>query len=350
MAEKPVVQETQERSAAAEMLGRVKSLHAKMQEAMGQVIGSSAEARVAEIIANLAGIEGQLTQAVDAPGGARGIDLAAIETLLRGGETAASAALEVASAEIAGRASQNLATASTATRHEVEGLSQDLFQRRIFDPYLHFGSAEDEADYRAREAERQQAIAAQLALHTPEGDLAAGGLTAGQMLDAHEHGAGASPEFLPRWNKLVSQLHEQRAAMLAAGHSTQEFDQHLVADVRTFLKAKGLSDAEIDARLAAAASPFDVVQSFMANDRDARGLEKMVVNAARAHEQPTSQIRVERDDGETPPPAAAEIDFSAMSAKLRAAGVQMAETPPPPSGHGLAVSEAAAKPGVSVVN
>jgi hypothetical protein len=158
-------------------------------------------------------------------------------------------------------------------------LSADLFERHLFEKSLRFASPEDEAEYRRREAEARRYIEEQLARHTPEGELNAGGALVGQMLDAHDHGAGADPGFMPRWNKLVETIQKQRAALRAEGRSTEEFDRNLVAAVRHSLKAKGLTDAEIDARLAASADPLDAVKPYLATEKDARGL---IESASRA--------------------------------------------------------------------
>ena len=88
-----------------------------------------------------------------------------------------------------------LATVQARTRATVEEISRDIYERRIFDPYLHFSSAQDEAAYRRREEQTRRAINDALAQGTPEGDLLAARLTDRQLQDAGAHGAAASPEF-----------------------------------------------------------------------------------------------------------------------------------------------------------
>ena len=83
--------------------------------------------------------------------------------------------------------------ASAETRQETSALAHDVFDRHIFDRYLHFSSPEDEAEFRKREADAKKYIHDQLALGTPTGNLNAGGGELGYMLDAHAHGAGDSP-------------------------------------------------------------------------------------------------------------------------------------------------------------
>jgi hypothetical protein len=336
VAQRPTVPETQARAAAAEMLGRVKSARSELQLALSRAIGSSAEPQLAEIIAHLAGAETELTQALDTPGASRRMpDLAGIARLLRASEATAAAALQIAAGEAPSRAMQDVATTAAATRQEVEGLSQALFQRRLFDPYLRFASAAEEAEYRAREAERQRAIADQLARRTPEGDLRAGGLVAGQMLDAHAHGAGASGDFLPRWERLTATLHRQRQAMQAAGQSTAAFDHGIAEDARDYLRHRGLSPAEIEAKLEAN-SPLEAVKPHLTSTRDVRALERATWRSAQ--DAPLSLQIVPASEVAPADPAGAS-DLGVMAAKLRAAGVQVETSPLHAAGHGLAVGE-----------
>lgn len=179
-----------------------------------------------------------------------------------------------AAARPADAATTQLAATADASRREVQSLQTDLFERRIFDPYLDFRSAEDEREYRGREEERRRYIAQQLAAKTPEGDLNAAGATMGQMLDAHSHGAGRSPEFQARWDRLEETTRKHRDAMRAEGHSTDEFDRNLSASVRRYLHDRGLSDAEIEAKLAVAASPLDAVKPYLKTDGDVRQLSE----------------------------------------------------------------------------
>lgn len=212
------------RLAAAALLARLQSLRSAIEYAAGRVAGTSAEARLDAILGQVAGAEGEVSQALQS-GGRIPFDLSALERLVASSSAALSAATAAGAAEASGKASLDLAATSEATRREVQDLSHDLFERRIFDGDLKLGSAEEEATYRARETERQKQIAELLGKHTPESDLQAGGLVAGQMLDAGGHGATANPEFLPRWNRLAAQLHKQREALRADGKSTTEFDQ-----------------------------------------------------------------------------------------------------------------------------
>jgi hypothetical protein len=88
-----------------------------------------------------------------------------------------------------------LATAQARTRASVEQMGRDIYERRIFDPYLQFASGEDEAAYRRREQENRRAIAEALAERSPAGYLRAARIMGRQLRDAGAHGADASPQF-----------------------------------------------------------------------------------------------------------------------------------------------------------
>lgn len=93
------------------------------------------------------------------------------------------------------RAGIDLATAQARTRATVQEIGRDIYERRIFDPYLRFASAEEEEAYRRREEENRRAIERALAENTPEGDLRAARIMDRQLQDAGAHGADASPQF-----------------------------------------------------------------------------------------------------------------------------------------------------------
>lgn len=96
------------------------------------------------------------------------------------------------------RADDVARTAHEAARQNVAAFADDFYERRIFDPYLRFASADEEAAYRRRESERQLAMATALAANTPEGTLQANRLAIAQLHDAGAFGADASPEYASR--------------------------------------------------------------------------------------------------------------------------------------------------------
>lgn len=198
---------------------------------------------------------------------------------------------EVAASAKSGDAA-SLAQATEAARREVEALSRDMYERKIFDPYLRFTSSEDEAEYRRREAENRRYIDAELAKGTPEGALNASGGMQDQMLDAAANGADQSPEFKERWKALRRTAREQREALRAEGKSTEEYDRRVEDSVRRFLRSKGLTEAEIDEKIKAAGDdPLAAAEPYLEGEKDARALDKEVdqANARSRDPSPTAE-------------------------------------------------------------
>lgn len=162
-----------------------------------------------------------------------------------------------------------LATASAQARRVTQDFVHDFYEKRIFDRYLRFDSAEDEKEYREREAARQKAIEKAQAENTPEGNLRAGELAEAQLKDAGAHGADLSPEYQPKLDQLrqgnaslkavISSPQQQQAdAAVLAAASTNRADH---AKAAAALKNAGVIVADqsqtghgvtIDASLAAA--------------------------------------------------------------------------------------------------
>lgn len=113
----------------------------------------------------------------------------------------------------------DLGTASQAARATVNDFTRDFYERKIFDPYLKFSSAEDEEKYRRDEAERRKQIEQALALHTPEGDLRANTLAIEQLKDAGAHGADQSPAYQETLAGLVATRDQLSAQIEASSHS-----------------------------------------------------------------------------------------------------------------------------------
>lgn len=225
--------------------------------------------------------------------------------------------------------SAQLAATTAATRQTVTDLSSDLYERRIFDPYLKFASPEDEAEYRKREAENQRYIREQLEKKTPEGTLNAAGGAADQMLDANAHGAGDSPDFALRWQRLRKDLDNQRSAVKAEGKSTEECDNRIKASVRRFLRDKGVPESEIDAKLRAVADPLDAAEPYMNGAKDAATLQ---ANIDAGNKQLQADPAIKSAEPVTPDKNVAGLD--AIAASLQSSGVTLADTAAP-EGHGV---------------
>jgi len=339
------------RAQAALLLSRARAQAFDIQRALSATnLDGRLQSRLTDTAAQIANVATDLSCALNStvfplcPG-----DLMALAGEVQSSD--ASTLVAEATAQAASMAArQKVIAAAVATRSEVQSLSHDIYDRRVFDPYLHFSSPEDEAEFRKRQAEAQSYIDTQIARHTSEGDLNAGGGAIGAMLDLNVHGAGASPDFLSRWNALVQTTEQQRIAMHAAGQSTAEFDCHVTDSVRRFLKAKGLSDAEIDRRLTASANPLDAVKPFLESDRDSQTLEHTIRSADHAAQTDDSQgllPRVEATAGAPTRNASAGIDFDALTTtKLKGVGLQAADDTE--AGHGLTIQKPAGKGGPSV--
>ena len=98
----------------------------------------------------------------------------------------------------------------------------------------------------------------------------ASGKLEGYMLDANAHGAGDNAEFMTKWNELKAKTESLRAAMIAAGRDTSEYDKNIREDVSDFLRAKGLSGAEIQKALSQSDAPLDAVKPYLGADNDSR--------------------------------------------------------------------------------
>ena len=95
-----------------------------------------------------------------------------------------------------------VSAASQAARSAVAAFERDMFDKKIFDPYLRFSSTEDEEAYRRREEERHKAIEEALKKDTPQGNLEANRLAIDQLEDAGAHGADKSPDYAQSYRQL----------------------------------------------------------------------------------------------------------------------------------------------------
>ncbi len=107
-----------------------------------------------------------------------------------------------------------LQQASEAARNTTTDFVHEFYDRHEFDKYLKFASADDQEEYRQREAERRKAIEDALAKHTPQGDLGAANLTLEQLKDAGAHGATSSPAY-NGWVEKVTKARDDLASKIA---------------------------------------------------------------------------------------------------------------------------------------
>ncbi|WP_421729374.1 hypothetical protein [Brevundimonas sp.] len=108
------------------------------------------------------------------------------------------------------RASATTAQAAEAALHEASAAAhrvtgdfvRDFYEKKIFDPYLHFASADEERAYREREEASRKAIETARAEGTPEGELRALQISRAQLVDAGKYGAADSPDYQPMLNRI----------------------------------------------------------------------------------------------------------------------------------------------------
>jgi len=145
--------------------------------------------------------------------------------------------------------------ATAHARQVTNTFVHDFYERRIFDPYLSFASAEEEQAYRDREEARQRAIAEARARGTPEGDLLALRLGREQLEDAARFGADRSPDYAGLYSQVSSAERDLRGAMgpVQRERSIAVLDEAptpqpaISPDVLASLRQAGVTIAENDA-------------------------------------------------------------------------------------------------------
>ena len=158
-------------------------------------------------------------------------------------------------------AAAELMAASSAARAVVTSFTHDFYEKKIFDPYLAFASAEDEKAYREREAVREKAIKDALALDTPEGNARALAISRDQLRDAGAHGADKSPDYQQLADGLASsdaqfkekmgaakaeQGRQERAAITGDVPATPTGEATITADLLAKLRKSGMTAATVE--------------------------------------------------------------------------------------------------------
>lgn len=244
--------------------------------------------------------------------------------------SAATAAQEARTSAQAGSSSvMGMASFASTAREQVNSVMAGM---KDFDPYLQFGPGDTEAAYRQREAERQAYIAAQQGKHTPEGDLNASGGALGQMADAAAHGATHSPAFQERWDALVESTAKLREQLVREGKDVSEFDAHLREDLRRIMKAKGVSNAEIDAQFAAhPGNPLEAAKAFVAEQKGVID-DKEIIDLSRKARDYKDSAEEKLVVAPSSEPASPMVD---ATAKFKAAGIVLADNISEQPAHGV---------------
>lgn len=146
---------------------------------------------------------------------ASGVNLAAIRAEVTASIGAAQAVAQQARTVAASgtAAEAALHEASAEARRVTGDFVRDFYERKIFDPYLRFGSPEEEQAYRERESAREKAIEEARARGTPQGDLKAAELALAQLDDAGAHGADESPDFARYRQRVAATIPPLRSAI-----------------------------------------------------------------------------------------------------------------------------------------
>ena len=257
------------------MLGELVAGQFALESALADVANAEPAIRD-QLRSQLSQIAGLRQQIGTAPGSAL--------SLLRGEVTAlasnaAGAAQEARTGSTACAPGANsIATLANAARQQTMAVMAGM---KDFDRDLKFGPVDTEADYRAREAERQAYIAAEHAKGTPQGDLNAARGAVGQMADVAAHGAANNPVFEQRWDALVDSTAKLRTQIIRDGGDVAEFDTRLRNDLRAIMKSKGVPEAQIDALLTAHPDdPLEAVKAFVADQKGVFG-EKEIGDLSR---------------------------------------------------------------------
>lgn len=148
-------------------------------------------------------------------------DLPALQAQIASVIAEASSTIETARSGSTGAVAREVALTTAQLRSSIRDVMGGM---KDFDPYLQFGSAEEEEAYREREQARQAYIEAELAKGTPEGDYNAAAATRAQLLDAQTYGAGDHPDFDERMASLNNALRQTKRIAAEAGVSTSEGD------------------------------------------------------------------------------------------------------------------------------
>ncbi len=178
------------------MSERIGNAQAEIAASLAQLAGNPAALALAETqLQGLTALQNRVAQA-------HGSGLTSIRNEVVAVAAAAQMAAQQARAASASSGGLTVQMAADAARRAVQSFMDDYYEKKIFDPYLRFASAEDEDAYRRREAERREAIEKALAEGTPEGLLRANRLAEEQLRDAGAHGADQSPDYAPMFDRI----------------------------------------------------------------------------------------------------------------------------------------------------
>ena len=242
----PTLSVDPEASLRAELLGQIAAAQFDVESAIAEVMRSGADVSA---LANQAQSLQQLQKQI---GSAGATTLISLRAEIAGAVANTQAVTQQVRGIVASAALSELTTKRDAARQTIQAIGYDIFERKIFDPYLQFTSPEDEEAYRKRERENNEAIKRELAKGTDEGSLRATLLLERQFNDAGAHGATASPNFerLRQQNReamktikdAMRETPDQQAAPIANSETASDKDAEL-RDVMACLRSAGVGPA-----------------------------------------------------------------------------------------------------------
>lgn len=179
-----------------DLLAQLAGSQADLDQVLRSVSDPTAMAQIRSQQNALSGLEARVALA-------RPADLAALRAEVTAYAAASRLAADQAQADVNGGGKQaELRRATQEANLAVAGFMDDYYGRKAFEPYLQFASAEDEEEFRKREAQRKAEMEKALAEKTPEGALRANNLAIDQLEDAGAHGADRSPDYQPMLSNL----------------------------------------------------------------------------------------------------------------------------------------------------
>lgn len=174
---------------AQALLANAKAVRAQIEDVLARATSPELKELGSAALAQLAGIELSMAVAGAKP------DLASLAQIVRNVATLATA-LDSKAAVLAARGDgDERSSAIATTRAAVQAIADEIYEKKVLDPYLKFDSAQDEEAYRRRAEQNRAAIADELSKGTLQGNLAAAQIQKRQLNDAKAHGADASPDF-----------------------------------------------------------------------------------------------------------------------------------------------------------
>ena len=192
-----------------EMLGQIVAAQFALESAIAELMQAGGDpAIIAETRMQMPGLA-ELRQQVAVSSGSALISLRADINAASGASASAAQQARVAATNAASSMAADAIKRAEA-RQAIMSIGQDVFEQKVFDSYLRFSSAEDEAAYRKRERENKEAMDRESAKGTLQGDRNAAAILERQILDAGAHGANASPDYAP----MLTQVRDAKAVLM----------------------------------------------------------------------------------------------------------------------------------------